>query len=151
METVLRGEKPSEIIPFDLGSPILYYPIRHHSPVCAWHLERVIEEYRPDCILVEGPENANHLLELLTHPDTVAPVALYYACRDEGKHLSDQEEPGFFRCYYPFLDTSPELVATISTHTPAVRGGTTIPVTGTGADGAGTTPTPSPTATAQVP
>ena len=111
METVLRGEKPSEIIPFDLGSPILYYPIRHHSPVCAWHLERVIEEYRPDCILVEGPENANHLLELLTHPDTVAPVALYYACRDEGKHLSDQEEPGFFRCYYPFLDTSPELVA----------------------------------------
>lgn len=111
METVLRGEKPSEMIPFDLKEPILYYPIRHHSPVCAWHLERVIERYAPDCILVEGPENANDHVGILTDPDTAAPVALYYACRDEGKHLSDGEEPGFWRCYYPFLDTSPELVA----------------------------------------
>ena len=111
MEAVLRGEKPSEVIPFDLGSPIVYFPIRHHSPVCAWHLEKTIKEYRPDCILVEGPENANDLVPILTAPDTEAPVALYYACRDEGKHLSDEEEPGFWRCYYPFLDTSPELVA----------------------------------------
>ena len=111
METVLRGEKPSEMIPFDLQAPVLYYPIRHHSPVCAWHLERVIRDYRPDCILVEGPENANELVGVLSHPDTMAPVALYYACRDEGRYLTDGEEPGFFRCYYPFLDTSPELVA----------------------------------------
>ena len=111
MEAVLRGEKPSEVIPFDLNRPIVYYPIRHHSPVCAWHLERVIGRYRPDCILVEGPENANDLVDLLTDPGTVAPVAFYYACRDEGKYLSDDEEPGFYRCYYPFLDTSPELVA----------------------------------------
>lgn len=111
METLLRGEKPSEVIPFHPDGPVFYYPIRHHSPVCAWHLERLIGLYRPDCILVEGPENANELVEILTHPDTAAPVALYYACRDEGRHLSDQEEPGFYRCYYPFLDTSPELVA----------------------------------------
>ena len=111
MEAVLRGEKPSEVIPFDLNSPILYYPIRHHSPVCAWHLERVIDRYRPDCILVEGPENANELVDILTDPGTTAPVAFYYACRDEGKYLSDSEEPGFYRCWYPFLDTSAELVA----------------------------------------
>lgn len=111
MESILRGEKPSEMIPFDLDSPVLYFPIRHHSPVCAWHLERTVERYRPDCILVEGPENANDLVELLTDPETVAPVAFYYACRDEGKHLSDGDEPGFYRCWYPFLDTSPELVA----------------------------------------
>ncbi len=111
MESLLRGEKPSEMIPFDLGAPILYYPIRHHSPVCAWHLERIIGRYRPDCILVEGPENANALIDVLTDPETRAPVAFYYACRDEGKYLSDDDEPGFWRCYYPFLDTSPELVA----------------------------------------
>jgi len=111
MAEILRGEKPAEVIPFDYDAPVLCFPIRHHSPVCAWHLEKVIEAYRPDCILVEGPENANELVELLTDPDTVAPVALYYACRDEGKHLSDGDEPGFFRCWYPFLDTSPELVA----------------------------------------
>lgn len=79
MEAVLRGEKPSEVIPFDLKGPVLYYPIRHHSPVCAWHLERTIERYRPDCILVEGPENANDLVDLLTDPGTQAPVAFYYA------------------------------------------------------------------------
>lgn len=111
METVLRGSKPSEVIPFDLKGPVLYFPIRHHSPVCARHLEQTIESYRPDCILVEGPENANDLVDLLTDPGTQAPVAFYYACRDEGKYLSDDEEPGFWRCWYPFLDTSPELVA----------------------------------------
>ena len=111
MAEILRGEKPAEVIPFDYDAPVLYFPIRHHSPVCAWHLEQTIARYRPDCILVEGPENANELVEVLTDPDTVAPVAFYYACRDEGKHLSDSEEPGTWRCYYPFLDTSPELVA----------------------------------------
>ena len=111
MERILRGEKPSEVIPFDPDAPVLYYPIRHHSPVCAWHLEKLIERYRPDCILVEGPENANDLVEILTDPETKAPVAFYYACRDEGKYLSDGDEPGFWRCWYPFLDTSPELVA----------------------------------------
>ena len=122
METVLRGEKPSEVIPFDLGDPIVYFPIRHHSPVCAWHLERVIEQYRPECILVEGPENANDLVDILASPDTVAPVALYYACRDEGRHLSEEEEPGFFRCYYPFLDTSPELIALRAARLRGIRG-----------------------------
>lgn len=111
MENLLRGEKSSEVIPFDLSGQIVYYPIRHHSPVCAWHLERTIEQYQPDCILVEGPENANDLIPILTDPETQAPVALYYACRDEGKHLSDADEPGTWRCYYPFLDTSAELVA----------------------------------------
>lgn len=111
MAELLRGEKPSEMIPFDLSAPVLYYPVRHHSPVCAWHLERIIERYQPDCILVEGPENANDLIDILTDPETQAPVALYYACRDEGKYLSDSDEPGTWRCYYPFLDTSPELVA----------------------------------------
>ncbi len=111
MDKILRGEKPSEIIPFDLEAQVVYYPIRHHSPVCSFHLERVLEAYQPDCILVEGPENANDLVPLLTNPDTQAPVALYYACRDEGKLLSDAGEPVTYRCYYPFLDTSPELVA----------------------------------------
>ena len=122
MEEVLRGKKPSEVIPFDWDAPVFYYPIRHHSPVCSWHLERIIARYRPDCILVEGPENANSLVDVLTDPDTVAPVAFYYACRDEGKNLSDSEEPGFWRCYYPFLNTSPELVALRAARTLGIPG-----------------------------
>ena len=95
MERVLRSPEPAAL---SMEGPVLYFPIRHHSPVCAWHLEKAIEAYHPDCILVEGPENANELLEVLTDPQTKAPVAFYYACRDEGKHLSDEEEPTTWRC-----------------------------------------------------
>lgn len=111
MEALLRGEKPAEVIPFSLDAPVLYYPVRHHSPVCAWHLERVMDRYRPDCILVEGPENANSLIPVLTHPDTEAPVAFYYACRDDTGALASESGEETYRCYYPFLDHSPELVA----------------------------------------
>ena len=112
MDTLLRGTQAAGVIPFDLTQPVVYYPIRHHSPACAWHLEQTIRRYQPDCILVEGPENANSLLPVLTSPDTRAPIALYYAWRDEEGRLSKEKgEPAAFRCYYPFLDQSPELVA----------------------------------------
>lgn len=111
MDALLRGEKPSEVIPFSLEEPVLYVPVRHHSPACALHLEHVIGRYRPEIILVEGPENANHLIPVLSHPDTVSPVALYYSFRDQGRVLEPDREPGFYRCYYPFADCSPELVA----------------------------------------
>lgn len=111
MDTLLRGEKPTEVIHFSLDAPVLYYPVRHHSPACAWHLEQIIERYAPDCILVEGPENANELIPVLTHPDTKAPIALYYAYRDEAGLLGAEDAEESYRCYYPFLDHSPELVA----------------------------------------
>ena len=56
MERVLRSPEPAAL---SMDGPVLYFPIRHHSPVCAWHLEKTIEVYDRDCILVEGPENAN--------------------------------------------------------------------------------------------
>ena len=89
MDALLSGERTAEVIPFSLDAPVLYYPVRHHSPACARHLEQVIARYNPQCILVEGPENANDLLPVLTNPDTRAPVALYYAYRDEGRLLSE--------------------------------------------------------------
>ena len=117
METVLRGREAAEVIPFDYGAPVLYYPVRHHSPACAWHLERAMERYRPELVLVEGPENANDLIPILASPQTRAPVALYYAYRDDAGLLrgADAQEEGqppeTHACYYPFLDPSPELAA----------------------------------------
>lgn len=117
MEAVLRGRNAAEVIPFDYDAPILYYPVRHHSPVCAWHLEQAMERYRPELVLVEGPENANDLIPILANPETRAPVALYYAYRDDTGLLRAVEPPKedlppeSHACYYPFLDQSPELVA----------------------------------------
>lgn len=112
MERLLRGEEISEVaFPklYDLSRRILYFPIRHHSPACSWHLRKTIEAYGPDCILIEGPENANDQIPVLAHPETKAPVALYYFYKDSKGLLSEEKED--YRCYYPFLDASPELTA----------------------------------------
>ena len=76
-----------------------------------------MERYRPELVLVEGPENANDLIPILANPETHAPVALYYAYRDDANLLGTAEPaedtmpPESHACYYPFLDQSPELAA----------------------------------------
>lgn len=109
MEELLRGKEVFTINPFDLSKNIVYFPIRHHSPVCAWHLKEAIRQYEPDCILIEGPDNANELIPVLTHPDTNPPLAIYYSYRDKNAYINEEKED--YKCYYPFLSCSPELVA----------------------------------------
>ena len=111
MEGVLQGK---EILGLkkaacSCDNPCFYFPIRHHSPACSFHLKKVIEEYAPDCILIEGPDNANELLGDLLLAGTQAPFAIYYSYHDEKGLVSEKNER--YRCYYPFLDYSPELVA----------------------------------------
>lgn len=55
MDRISGYSQVSEIIPFDYSQPFLLFPVRHHSPVCSWQLIRVIKEYQPDVILIEGP------------------------------------------------------------------------------------------------
>lgn len=103
MESVLRGEEISAV------GRITYFPLRHHSPACAYHLRCLIKAIKPDCILIEGPQNAQEQIPTLAHADTKAPVALYYFYKDKKGLLSGEKES--YKCYYPFLDCSPELVA----------------------------------------
>lgn len=107
MESILRGEKISPVI--SQNNPILFFPMRHHSPSCAFHLKQAMDEYQPECVLIEGPQNAQEMISTLTHSDTIAPVALYYYYKDSGGFLSDEKDD--YKCYYPFLNYSPELVA----------------------------------------
>lgn len=100
MEKILRSEEMAEII---------LLPVRHHSPACAFHVRRMIEKVHPCVILVEGPENANPLIPVMVHEDTEAPFAIYYSYHDESGRISEEKER--YKCYYPFLDYSPELAA----------------------------------------
>ena len=100
MEKILRSKEMAEII---------LLPVRHHSPACAYHACRTIESVRPSVILIEGPENANSLIPVMVHEDTEAPFAIYYSYHDESGRLSEEKE--HYKCYYPFLDYSPELAA----------------------------------------
>lgn len=111
MERVLRGEEISGLMEAgcSFDKPCFYFPVRHHSPVCSLFLRDVMKRYQPDCILIEGPENANELIPDMVDEATQAPFCIYYSYRDRKGLIDDKK--GDYRCYYPFLDTSPELVA----------------------------------------
>ena len=106
MEKLSRYSEISEIIPADYSAPYFLFPVRHHSPVCSWHLKKVISEYRPEIILIEGPCTANDLIPVLTDEKTVLPVAFYYFYKDTKGYVSEEKED--YKCYYPFLFSSPE-------------------------------------------
>ncbi len=81
-----------------MGSPLHYFGIRHHGPGCARSLLRAFESLQPDCILVEGPPDAEGLLSFMAHADLRPPVAmLIHAGEDTG-----------LAAFYPFAEFSPE-------------------------------------------
>lgn len=111
MDRLLQCGKTTEVIPYDLQSPLILFPIRHHSPVCSYHLIKTIESYQPEIILIEGLENANHLISVLTNENTILPVAVYYYYKDKKKLVS--EEGADYKCYYPLQYSSPEYNALV--------------------------------------
>ena len=87
---------------------IKFFPVRHHSPVCAFHLKKIIDEFKPETILIEGPSDANFLMEYMIDENTTAPFCIYSSYIDKSKEKC--------RSYYPFLDYSPEFVAIKKSH-----------------------------------
>lgn len=47
----------------DPRPPVRVLGIRHHGPGSARALATVLEDYRPDCVLIEGPADADGLIE----------------------------------------------------------------------------------------
>lgn len=74
--------------------------VRHHSPALAARVERLLNAFQPDEILVELPGEFDTWLAWLGHEGTLAPVALA-AVPPDGEGL----------VFYPFADFSPELAA----------------------------------------
>jgi len=90
----------------DAERQLCVVPIRHHSPACAAHLERLIEAVAPAAILVEGPCDFDPLIDLLCDPRTRAPVAIV-SLREAGAG----QAPRRVASYFPFCAHSPELIA----------------------------------------
>ena len=87
---------------------IKFFPVRHHSPACAFHLKKIIDEFKPETILIEGPSDANFLMEYMIDENTTAPFCIYSSYIDKNWEKC--------RSYYPFLDYSPEFVAIKKSH-----------------------------------
>jgi hypothetical protein len=74
------------------------FGIRHHGPGSALRLQHALRSYDPDCVLVEGPSDANDLLHFINHGEMEPPVALIVY---NPKNFSQA-------AYYPFARFSPE-------------------------------------------
>lgn len=72
--------------------------IRHHGPGSAKGVKSFLEELKPDIVLVEGPPEADAMLQWVSHEGLKPPVALL--C-----YQPDEPEKSVF---YPFAEFSPE-------------------------------------------
>ena len=63
--------------------PHTVFGIRHHGPGSARSLERALNDLQPDTVLIEGPPEADALLELASREDMAPPVALLTYVPDE--------------------------------------------------------------------
>lgn len=74
------------------------YGIRHHGPGSARSLMQAFEAWQPDCLLIEGPPEAEAGLDWIGHAELVPPVALLIYRPDLPRQA----------VYYPFAEFSPE-------------------------------------------
>ncbi len=97
----------ADIPTLDFDSPVVFLPVRHHSPACAYHVTETIRRLNPAAVLIEGPHDAMPLIPLLTHPETNPPVAVFttYVLKES------KDDSHRFSAYYPICDYSPELAA----------------------------------------
>jgi len=77
---------------------ISIFGIRHHGPGSARSLIHALSQLSPDCLLIEGPPDADELIRLAHDPATEPPVALMIYHPDNPK----------LAAFYPFAEFSPE-------------------------------------------
>ncbi|HHR5884612.1 TPA: DUF5682 family protein [Providencia alcalifaciens] len=88
----------------------LYFaPIRHHSPACAYSVLALIEQVKPDYVLIEGPNSFNPLIAGLLDGDTRPPVAIMGQTAVKGApEQCDESDAVTKSAYFPFCEYSPE-------------------------------------------
>jgi hypothetical protein len=78
-----------------------YVPIRHHSPRSSAVLRAVLARVSPELVLVEGPSDADALIDVIVDAATEPPIAL----------LGYRIDKGAGSAMWPFARYSPEYVA----------------------------------------
>ena len=81
-----------------MAATVEVFGIRHHGPGSARSLRAALQAYQPDCLLIEGPPEAQALLALAGLADMQPPVALLI-------HASDRPAQAV---YFPLAEYSPE-------------------------------------------
>ena len=87
-----------------LDGPVVYFPVRHHSPTAARLVRDLIDRLKPAFVLIEGPADFQPRMSefFLAHRPPIAIYSFILLADDAGK-------PGARRAvYYPFCEHSPE-------------------------------------------
>lgn len=87
-------------------SEIQFLGIRHHGPGSARRMLRFLEHWKPDCVLIEAPEESSDLFASVKHPNLIPPVAMLLY---EPLHLHNS-------LVLPFAHFSPEWMAISYAH-----------------------------------
>src|SRR5688572_24360103 len=101
-----------------LADPLYWFPVRHHSPTTARHVQAAIAARKPKIVFIEGPFEANDLIPHVVDAATAPPVAIYSSYRDDDNVLglngyasAAPDIPARFAVWYPLTPYSPEYVA----------------------------------------
>ena len=79
----------------------VFFGVRHLSPAGAFHLRRLLDDVRPQIVLVEAPADLEPLLPDIARPGTQPPIAI----------LAYTREPPVRSLLYPLAEYSPEYQA----------------------------------------
>jgi hypothetical protein len=87
------------------------FGVRHLSPMGAWQLRGFLDRTRPDIVLIEGLDDASHLMPDMVRSQTQPPVAI----------LAYTDTLPVRTLVYPFARYSPEYQAICWAHTNRVK------------------------------
>src|SRR5262249_52876406 len=101
-----------------LADPLYWFPVRHHSPTVARHLQAALRARKPKVVFIEGPAEANELIRHVADAKTEPPVSIYSPSRDDQSVLglngipsAAEDTPARFAAWSPLTAYSPEYVA----------------------------------------
>ena len=97
---------------------VIWIPVKHYSPACAWHAQELIRSARPAAVLVEGPDDADPWIPWIVDPETRPPVTLLSAWVDKRNKLgrngvlsAAEDVPARYRGWWPLVAYGPEYAA----------------------------------------
>ncbi len=97
---------------------VIWFPVKHYSPACAWHVRKLIRRLEPAAVLVEGPDDATPLIPHIVDVDSRPPLTILSTHVDKKNQyglngvLSPSEEiPARFRAWWPVVEYAPEYQA----------------------------------------
>src|SRR5690349_724782 len=93
-----------------LADDLYWLPVRHHSPAIARQVGDTIRQRRPKIVFIEGPHEAQGMIEFLVDSKTRPPIAIYSSFRDDEAAASGQSPPGAapprYSVWYPLVSYS---------------------------------------------